>query len=213
MSRFLILLFLFSCAGYKYRSKQNPFAQFGINSLSVPMFYNHSNYADIESVFTQEIFNTMLEYNGLELKSGNKPSDAVLIGIIESRDKLSESMETVITKSADNTFGEDVLGTDRDDLLLPRQRSVGLKLRLIVIKHPTREEIKFLTSKMGENAVGSKVIFNEVIGLNSTQTLKSLRGEGIKVLGSQNRGLNRQTMQNMAKSAANNFKDMILYAF
>lgn len=213
MSKLLCLIFLFSCAGYKYRNKQNPFAQFGIRSISVPMFYNHSNYPNVQSKFTREILNTMIDYKNLEVKPGFQTADAVVIGIVTSRDKKRESTRTTILNSVEDSFGESAFENSREDMFIPRQRTINLQLRVLVLKQPSQEEILFLTSKMGETAISSKIIFNEVINLSSTQTLKTLNDDAMKVLGTQNRGLTRQTITNMAKSAASSFKDKILYAF
>ena len=213
----LIILFISSCAGYKYRDKENPFMQFGIKSISVPMFYNHSNFANVEGVFTKEIYNTMLDYKGLKLLSGQKNTDAVLVGIIETRDRRRDTVLPNAILSMENVYGNDVFSEDgakkRDDVFLSTSNQITMTLRIIVIKQPTKEEIVFLSKKIGEKAIGSKIIFNEVITLTGSQALKQLRGESIKVVGTHNRGIARNAIEGMALSAAARFKDMILYAF
>lgn len=212
--RFLILFsLLLSCAGYKFRDKENPFMQFGIRSISVPMFYNHSSFANVEGVFTKEIFNTMLDYKGLTIKSGQKNTDAVLIGIVESATRRKDSVTPNIYSSVKNVYGGDVFKGKRDDLYISSQNQINLRLRIIVIKQPTKEEIIFLSTKIGEKALGSKIIFNETIALTTTQSLKQLTGESIKVIGTQNRGIERKSINTLAENAASSFKDMILYAF
>lgn len=204
---------LFSCAGYRYRSKENPFIQFGIRSLSVPMFYNHSNLHNVSGVFTKEIFNTMINYKGLELRSGNQSSDAVLIGIVESASKINETVTAEGFKSIENTYGEDIFNKKRKNFNLPSVNRVTLNVRIIVIKQPTSEEIKFLRSSYGKGVVSSKIIFNEVINLSGVYNLKENEGQSIEVLGTQNRGIQQRTIGELAVSAATSFKDMILYAF
>lgn len=213
MKLFFIFYFLTACAGYTYRDKENPFMQFGIRSISVPMFYNHSSFANVEGVFTKEILNTMLGYKSLILKSGKQPADAVLIGIVSSPDRRKDAATPNIFSSVKNIYGNNVFEGRRDDLYVPTQNTMQLSLRIIVIKQPTKEEIVFLSTKLGEKAIGSKIIFNEVIALNGTQSLKQFTGDSMKVIGTQNRGVERSVIETMAKNAAGNFKDMILYAF
>lgn len=218
MKLLILLLFISSCAGYKYRDKENPFMQFGIKSISIPMFYNHSNFANVEGVFTKEIYNTMLDYKGLMLRSGHKNADAVLIGILETRDRKRDTVISSAVLSMENIYGQEIFQNEdgkrnRDDVFLSTQNNIEMSLRIMVIKQPTKEEIVFLSKKIGEKAIGSKIIFNETIALSGAQVLKQLRGESIKVVGTHNRGIERNAIEGMAKTAAARFKDMILYAF
>jgi hypothetical protein len=81
------------------------------------------------------------------------------------------------------------------------------------MKHPTKQEIKFIQSDYGNMVLNSKIIFNERINLSTVINLKQYQGEPIAVLGTQNTGLYRQSIELLSKQAATNFKDMILYAF
>lgn len=213
MRFFLLFFILTACAGYTYRDKENPFMQFGVRSLSVPMFFNHSTFTNVEGIFTKEIYNTMLGYKGLTLKSGKEDADAVLIGIVTSQTKKKDAVVPNIYSSVKNIYGENVFQGRRDDLYVPTQNTMQMRLRIIVIKQPTQEEIVFLSTKLGEKAIGSKIIFNEVIPLTGTQSLKQFTGDASKVIGTQNRGVERSVIEGMAKSAAASFKDMVLYAF
>jgi len=213
MRYFLLFLILTSCAGYKFREKENPFMQFGVRSISVPMFYNHSSFPNVEGVFTKEVYQTMLDYKGLTIKSGNQDADAVLVGIVTSPDKRKDTLVPNIFSSVKNIYGNNIFEGKRDDLYVPTQSTMSMQLRIIVIKQPTKEEILFLATKLGEKALGAKIIFNEVIPLTITQSLKQLTGESIKVIGTQNRGIERRSIDTLAKNAAISFKDMILYAF
>lgn len=212
--RILLIIFLFSaCSNYRFQSKANPFAQYFIDSLAVPMFYNHSNISNVSGVFTREVYHALLDFSDLKLTVSDKKADAVLIGIISSREKLKDSISTVSSKSVKNTFGEDALGKTREDFVVPSVNQMNLTLRIIVIRHPTAEEINFLQKDITQHALSSKIIFNEVIPLSESYTLKELRSEGTQVLGVQNRGVEKQAVFNLAKKAAISFKDMILYAF
>lgn len=177
------------------------------------MFYNKSNFADVSGPFTREIYKTLLEFKNLRLSEPTEKSDAVLIGVLESRPKKKESIKNINSKRAESTFGDGVLGDDRQDFLVPSVNQLNLRLRIIVVKHPTPAEIKFFQTQLSKQVLSSKVIFNESIKLQRNYLLKELRDDGIKVLGSQNRGVEKQQMQILAEAAASSFKDMILYAF
>jgi len=209
---FLAFLIL-SCTGYRMQRKTNPFAQYSIRSIHVPMFYNSSNFANVSTAFTQEIFSTLVGFKDIKLGLGESRSDAVLIGIIESPDKMSESIQNQAAKSVQNTFGDDVIGNNREDFKVSSINKLNLSLRIIVIKHPTENEIKFLKTQMGQSVINSKIIFNERIPISYSMNLKELSDESIRVLGTQNNGLERQALKTMAENAARSFKDMILYAF
>ncbi len=119
-------------------------------------------------------------------------------------------------QSAKSAFGDDVLKEDdykRKDFIAPRSRKLDLRLRVVVIKHPTAAEIKFLQTSLGQNYISSKLIFDERIKLSSEQTLKTLKGESGVVLGTQNRMVVKNAIENLSLKAAASFKDMILYAF
>jgi hypothetical protein len=211
-----LILFLFilsSCAGYRFQKKSNPFAQYGIRSISVPMFYNHSNHSNVSGAFTKEIFNTLTEFKDLRITSGSSNSDAVLIGIVSTPERMKESIQAIGSKSVVNTHGKDIIGDRREDFFIASVNKLKIYLRIIVIKHPTSEEIKFLQTEMGQNVVNSRIIFNEKISIAESYNLKELQGEATKVLGTQNRGLKKASLLSLAKTAAGNFKDMILYAF
>lgn len=213
LSLILLLVLSGGCAGYRFQSKNNPFAQYGIKSISVPMFYNKSNFADVTGPFTKEIYKTLLEFKNLKLSTTPENADAVLIGIVESRAKKKESIIVRNRRRAEAVFGTDSLGDERQDFLVPSVNQIGLRLRIIVIKHPTPTEIKFFQTQFSKNAISSKVIFNETFALNRSYNLKELRGDAIDVLGTQNRGVEKQQILFMAEGAAQSFKDMILYAF
>ncbi len=213
----IFLLFILiswqSCAGYRFQKKSNPFAQYSIRSISVPMFYNHSNFSNVSGVFTKEVFQTLLEFKDLQLKTAGEPSDAVLVGIIYSPKNKADSVTPVSSKKVKNAFGEDSIGPNRQDFVVSSVNQIKLRLKVIVIKHPTQEEIEFLQKNIGQNAISSKIIFNDEISLTANYQLKELRGEATKVIATQNRGVEKQRLNDMAKQAATGFKDMILYAF
>lgn len=207
-----IILFLSSCAGYRYQESKNPFAQYGIKSISIPMFYNHSNLTNVSSPMTNEIYVMLTKFKELKVKSGYKKADAILIGIVSSARALSKSRTGSNLRSVKNAAGE-LIGDNRGDFYIPSNTTVGAQLNLILIKNPSPNEIKLMKSSFGKFVVSSKIIFNETIPLNQTFTRELYTDESVAVVNTQNRSAVKKSVSDMARSAAQNFKDMIIYAF
>lgn len=208
---FIVLIMLSSCAGYRFQQSANPFAQYGVKSISIPMFYNQSNFPNISAPMTKEIYHVLSKFNDLELRSGDQEADAVLIGIVMSPDKVRRSMIGEDFRSAKNVIDE--IGDQRGDFYIPARTRLQSSLRLVLLKNPTPKEIELLKSGLGRFAIGSKIIINETIALTSSFNRELYSGEALSVVDTQNRGAMRNSIEEMAKSAAQNFKDMVLYAF
>ncbi|MEX0798358.1 MAG: hypothetical protein WEB87_03360 [Bacteriovoracaceae bacterium] len=206
------ILFLGGCAGYRFQEKTNPFAQYGVKSISVPMFYNKSNFANISAPMTKEVYQMLSGFSGLKLVSGHQEADAVLIGIVMSPGKTRESRQAQNLRSAKNAL-EGAIGDERGDFYIPSTTSVNAQLRLILLRNPSEREIELLRSSLGKFAVGPKVIVNESLPLTGSFTRELYEEGAIDVIDTQNRSALKNTVNEMAQSAAANFKDMILYAF
>lgn len=208
-----LMLCAVSCAGYKVLDKSNPFAQYEIKSISIPMFYNRSNLALSTGVITESIVNVLSNFKGLKIYTGYNPNaDAVLLGVVGSKQELAESIYKSGNRSVKNTYG-DVVDSTREDFYLPSGAVVRLSLRLTIIKHPSEEEIRFLQSKFGDKVLSSKIVFNETMALSSSYTNKSFDASGLAVTGTHNEYLKSNALSTIAKNAANTFRDIILYAF
>ena len=207
----LIILFT-SCAGYRYQEKNNPFAQYGIESISIPMFYNKSNNSNISALMTKEIHLMLTKFKGLKVYSGNKKADAVLIGIVDSRDKIAQTRRGGNLRSVENAAGE-LLGNNRGDFYIPSRTDVSAKVRIVLIKNPSQKEIQLMQSSLGKFVVNSRVILNESIALTQSFTREIYNDESVVVVNSQNRSAVKKSLRDMAASAAQNFRDMIIYAF
>jgi hypothetical protein len=177
------------------------------------MFYNQSALSNVTGVFTKEVYKMISEFNGLEVTGGKKKSDAILVGIIESEGRIIDTIIPSAPRNVENiTDGE--IASSRKEFYIPSTSTVKLSLRLIVIKDPTTEEIKFLRSKKSElSFVSSKIIFNEKIRLANTFTREVFDGANSAVIHSQNRGSLKKSYFAMSKDAAQTFREMILYAF
>lgn len=213
--QWLMVLWLFTaCSGYRYAQQDNPLSQYGIQTLSVPMFYNYSNQPELSPEFTRETYRILTGFSGLRLHSGYKEStDAVLIGIIHSPKKMNESLVPFSRIVAQSRAGN-AIGNDRQNFYIPGTSSVALALQIIVIKKPTDEELALLRSGIGgEIKTNSKIIFNDTLPLGSSFQREVMDNEGNQVIATQNAGSKRKTTRVMAEAAAISVRDMILYAF
>ncbi len=213
--RFLLLLIILTgCSGYRFAQQENPLAQYGIQSISIPMFYNYSNISEASGEFTRETYRLFTNFSGLRIVSGySDKTDAVLIGIIKGPEKISESNRGGSLQVAQQK-APIAIGDVRQDFYVPVTNSTIASLHIIVIKKPTEEDIALLKSGMGEMVqLNSKVIFNDVIPLNQSSTREYLDGEAVSVVGTQNLGVQRRVIKNLAEQAALSVRDIILYAF
>jgi hypothetical protein len=213
MLKFLILFVITGCSGYRFSQQENPLSQYGIQSLSVPMFYNYSNLSEVHTDFTRETYRLLTGFSSLKLNNGyNKNSDAVLIGILKSPEKLAETIRASNLRVAEEKAKNAVAG--RENFYIPGTSDVSVYLHVIVIKKPTEEEIALLKSGIGDQIKStSRIIFNEIIPLRIQYTREVLDNEGTQVIASQNLGVQRKTLKTLAENAAINVRDMILYAF
>ncbi len=178
------------------------------------MFYNYSNFSEIHTDFTRETYRLLTGFSGLKLSSGySKTTDAVLIGIIKSPEKVTDSVRPSNLRLAQDKAGT-AIGQRRQNFYVPGTSDVSLFLHVIVIKHPTEEEIALLKSGIGDQIKPTaKIIFNDLIPLRAQYTREILDNEGVQVVGTQNAGVQRKTLKGLAEQAAINVRDMILYAF
>lgn len=207
---------LCGCSGYRFSQQENPLSQYGIQSLSVPMFYNYSNLSEVHADFTRETYRLLTGFSGLKLDNGyNKDSDAVMIGILKTPEKVAETIRASNLRVA-QLNAENAIGPRRQNFYIPGTSDVQLFLHVIVIKKPTEEELALLKSGIGDQVKStSKVIFNELIPLRIQYTREILDNEngGTQVIATQNAGVQRKVLKNLAEQAAVNVRDMILYAF
>lgn len=203
-----------SCSGYRFSQQENPLSHYGIQSLSVPMFYNYSNLSEVHTDFTKETYRLLTGFSGLKLVSGYKKStDAVLIGIIKSPEKLAETVRASNPRLAQEK-AEKSVGSTREDFYIPGTSDITLFLQIIVIKKPSEEELALLKSGIGDQIkFTSKIIFNETVPLRIQYTREILDNEGTQITGTQNFGVQRKILKSLSEQAANNVRDMILYAF
>lgn len=218
MRLLLLLLFITGCSGYRYTQQENPLSQYGISSLSIPMFFNFSNQPDVSGSFTRETYRLLTNFRGLKLRPGyDSESDAVLIGIIKSPEKVNMTLRPNNLRVA-QARASNAIGSKRQNFYIPGTTDVSILLQVIVIKKPTDEEMTLLKSGIGDKVrLNSRIIFNETIPL-TTQFARevfdnSSTSDAVSVTATQNAGIQRKVMRTLSEQAANSVRDLILYAF
>lgn len=214
-----MLLFLASCAGYHFNNNNNPLIGYDIRSVAVPMFINRSVIPELAAPMTKEITFALNDYSGLRVFSGdNDVADAVLIGIIESRDHYNSVVKTSQTLFTDNTTSvKDSIGA-RSPFYYPVETKYEFSLKVILIKRPSKEEIQLLTTDLGQYMkVNPKVVLMDTINLSGTfsrvvSETKFPNSAG-KTNFVKNKGIFEKSLQSTAQGAAQTFKQVVLNAF
>lgn len=213
MKYLILFCLLLACRGYHFRSQTNPFENYAVRTVAIPMFLNQSSIPNTSAPFTKEISLLLAQYPGLKIVNADTGhADAVLVGIIDSREKFSDTVKSNGYKITNSVAPKSLNG--RSDFFVPFSTSVALELRLILIKDPSSEDIKILTTELGSEIRGNpKILFNEVLGVGGGFNREIFDEDGGKVNFSQSKGAFDRTIKSMAENAASNFKDMVLNAF
>jgi hypothetical protein len=216
--RILCLLILsVSCGGYHFTTNNNPLIGYDIKSIAVPMFINRSNIPELAAPMTKEITLTLNDYDGLRVFSGdNKNADAVLIGIIESKDLINDTLKTSQYLFTDNTVKSSV--GERSPFYYPIESTYTLTFRVILIKRPSKQDLEMITSDLGKfMKANPKVVLMDQFDLTSTfsrvvaeSTTPDSAGE---VNFTKNKGVLEKNLQETSVRAAQNFKQVVLNAF
>ncbi|MCB9091706.1 MAG: hypothetical protein H6621_03750 [Halobacteriovoraceae bacterium] len=214
---FLLLNTLFvSCSGYYLTKRVNPFAKYGVQSVSVPMFYNHSNLSDVSGYFTQEFTKILLEMKDLQVKSSSsKDVDAYFVGIINSP---PSQMETLAISSKSEARDKTPQNAKDSKLIIPRRTIVNLSLDLYLIRRDNNS--KNLVSLLREEHIKGLesvkhpgIIFREKMVVRAAFTRNIYDSESAVVNSTQNRGLLDKVLKSRAETAANQFKNLVLYVY
>lgn len=178
------------------------------------MFYNYSNLSEVQAGFTRETYRLLTGFTGLKLYNGYNPNaDAVMIAILKSPEKITDSVRDGSIRLAQSAAPTRI-GTGRRDFYVPATSDIQVFIQVIVIKKPTEEELALLKSGIGDQVKStSRVIFNELIPLRTQFTREYLDDAGTEVVGTQNAGVQRRVIGNLAEQAATSIRDMVLYAF
>ncbi len=213
LNLFTVILF-YSCAGYHVNYNDNPLLSYDIKTLSVPMFINRSVFAHVASPMTQEVVKVLNQYHDLKVIPGEDlKADGVLVGIIESDEKISEVLKT---KSQGFSEGKESTGR-RLDFYYPNEQTYKLRLRIVLIKNPSENELKLLNSNFSDfMKLNSKVIIDEKIDLSNSfsrvaNDATATGGGDVNFV--KNEGIFERSIQDVSRNAATSFRDLILNAF
>lgn len=189
------------CSGYKFNTQDNPFEQYGVTSISVPMFQTIGSVPNVAGPFTREIFNTLLRYPGLKVYPGDyKKTDAVLLGIVVSSEYIRSAIASVGIDKVN------VAGRSKP-LNIPTGTSINLTLKLILIKDPTQNDFDYFLSTFSKYKFNHpKVIFQESIGVTDSFSRSRDTGVGNDSGGSinftQNKGQESVVIRRMASTTS-----------
>ncbi len=216
MSRlWTILLFCaVSCSGYRFSQSSNPLSQYGVDSLAIPMFYNFSSQPEVAPAFTRETYRLLSGFSGLRLHSGwSEKADAVMVGIIRSPETVAGT-QTPLNPQVAQAKAPNNVGSQRPRFPVPGATRVAMVLQVVVIKRPSSEEMQLLRSDLGPKIVpNAKLIFNETFNLSTSFNREIFDEEAGRVVATQNAGALRRAREGLALQAAQQIRDMILYAF
>ncbi len=222
MSRFLCILFLVmpllnSCGGYHPINQNNPLQQYGISTVAIPMFINQTAFADISGPMTKEIARVLHSYPGIRVYAGEYvQADAILIGVIKSRDKVNDVVLASTKRFTTDRLKESI--GPRKEFYIPSASSYQLQLELTLIKDPSVGDKELIHSDLKKYlSRHPKVIFNEVMELSGSYDRVIMPNtkpdDGGTVNYSQNVALFKKSIENLSVNAALNFKEVILNAF
>lgn len=212
-----LILTLNGCSGYRFKEISNPFKNYGIKTVAVPMFVNHSILPKVNVPITKEIFGLLSSYPDLKINAGeNKNADAVLLGIVSSGARRNQTFKTT-GKIFTEGLVKESLG-DRKPFYLPIQTQYGVSIQLVLVKRPTKSLVNLIRGEMGKYLVkNSKIIFNETLTLNQSFSRRLFDNLSVDKGGvvnfTQNLGNFEKSMVELAKNAAKQFDQEVLDAF
>jgi hypothetical protein len=215
MRKLFFALLLTACSDYKLTNRENPFRQFGVITISVPTFYNHSNLPMVSMKFTKEIVTYLREFPGLKVVNQvDSQADAVLIGIISSAEKRSHTIRPEDYRVTNDVAPTSVDRTIRGEFYVPAITSVNLSVRFLLIKNPTEVELKLLKSELGKKVPEqANIILNKEFAVTGRFNREIFDGESTNVNGTQNSLALQRVLLAMAKKTKDNFEEVVLYAF
>ena len=212
-----ILAFFNSCAGYHFNSNNNPLISYDIKSIAVPMFINRSVFSQLAAPMTKEIVLVLNDYPGLRVYSGKSDeADAVLIGIIESADHANEAIKTTQSLFTDETLKSSI--GKRPGFYYPIQSRFDFRVRFILIKRPSKDELELFSGDLGKMVkLHPKIVLQDKIEVTGTLSRVAASsadaGKPSDVNFTKNQGILEKSLQDACYQAAQNFKQVVLNAF
>ena len=213
----ILLCVAMSCSGYRLANQDNPFRVEGIKSIAVPMFINKSSIPNVAPKFTKEFTSLFASFPEIELyQSENPRADALLIGIIESprrnREIYDQKSSQLTSSELKPSIGE------RPEFFVASSIKYKLAIRIILIKNPSWEDVELAKSDLGKLLKSQpKVIINHTFERegNFTRSIKSTEttdSEGMTNF-TKSKNFFEKNLDDMAKSTAQTFKELVLNVF
>lgn len=214
---FLLLMILTACSGYRFVENDNPLAIHGIRSVSVPMFVNKSALPNIGATVSKEIVLLLSSYPGLKVTVGeNLNSDAILVGIINSSQHLSELLITTDRKFTSGDLKTSIGG--RQEFYVPIGTSVTMQVRFVLIKNPNAQDLEMAKGDLSKfMPIHPNVLMDQT--MNMTTSFTRVVGNTVDadspglVNLTKNKAILDRALEDGSKSLANQFKDVVLNAF
>jgi hypothetical protein len=181
------------------------------------MFVNRSVLPSVNGPFTSEFSLLFSEYSGLKVTSGNgNDTDAVLLGIVFSPSFRKDTV-TIISEKFTSGLLQPSMGV-RNPIYLPYNKQIHLKVRLVLIKKPSKELVEVLSSGNGELLKSHpKIIFDRMMDVTISYTGSLDINESVDDGGvlnfTKNHSFLNANVKKMAKIAASKFKEEMINAF
>jgi hypothetical protein len=213
----LVLMLMTQCSGYQVLNRDNPLAEYGISTIAIPMFVNHSSLKGVNRYLTTEMIRVLSSYHGLKVVVGEAPlADAVLVGIVTNSGHRNFDF-TIGGKQLPSSAVQQSRG-NRRDVHFPTSISYRASLDLYLVKRPTERDLKLLSSPYAKFALKNpKIIFHQGFGLSGSYSPVLSESSTLDSAGVLNFTKTDQifinSMQGMAVSTAEHFRQVVLNAF
>ncbi|MDD0853943.1 hypothetical protein HBN50_12595 [Halobacteriovorax sp. GB3] len=181
------------------------------------MFINRTTIPNISGVFTYEYMKSISAFPEIRITSGaHSKADAIMLGILDSSNFAKSTI-----KRQSNVFIDGALAKSigaRQSFYLPSSVLYTLSLRIIIIRRPTKEEMELVSGDLGKYiSQNSKIVFNEVFPITASvsKIIESSESvdEGGVVNFTRNQRVFNESIEDLAKSSANTFREVVLNAF
>lgn len=212
-----LFLILTSCAGYRIKKRLNPFEQYNIRNVAIPIFVNKSNYFGAGPIFTREIVRLLNSYPELNLTpSLNKKSNAILIGIIDGPRRNSESYQTTANILTEGSLKESI--GNRAEYLLPTASSYKIRLKIMLIKDPSRNDLSILNTPLADVIKDTpRVIFQkqfDYVGSFNRESRDTINSDSGGIVNyTKTKRYFHQSLEGLARRAAEDFEQLVLNVF
>ncbi len=181
------------------------------------MFINRSVFPQISAPMTREIVLALNDYSGLVVYSGESDkADAILLGIIESKDHYTDAVKTTQTLFTDEELQKSI--GSRQPFYFPIQSTYSLWVRFILIKKPSKQELELFSGDMGKMVKAHpRVVLMDQIDLTNSFSRVASSNSGVNAGGEvnfvKNKAIFDKSLQDTCLQAAQSFKQVILNAF